>query len=96
MFIDAFLTIDTIGKQPKGSLMLERIKKDLTHAHNGTLFGHKKGGYPVIGDNMDGLLEHLSEISQRNTSTGWYPICNQFENVNFFLLVLQFRASLRD
>lgn len=70
MFIDAFLTIDTIGKQPKGSLMLERIKKDLTHAHNGTLFGHKKGGYPVIGDNMDGLLEHLSEISQRNTSTG--------------------------
>lgn len=29
MFIDAFLTIDTIGKQPKGSLMLERIKKRL-------------------------------------------------------------------
>ena len=64
MFIDVFLTIDTIGKQPECSLVLERIKKDLTHMHNGILFGHKKGGYPVIGDNMDGLLEHLSEISQ--------------------------------
>ena len=64
MFIDAFLAVDTIGKQPECSLGLERIKKDLTHIHNGILFGHKKGGYPVIGDNMDGLLEHLSEISQ--------------------------------
>ena len=46
-------------------------KKGLTHIHNGILFGHKKGGYPVIGDNMDGLLEHLSEISQTEKYKHW-------------------------
>ena len=42
MFIDAFLTIDTIGKQPECSLVLERIKKYLTHIQNGILFRCKK------------------------------------------------------
>ena len=40
-------------------------KNDVVYTHNRILFGHEKGRYPAICDNMDGLrAPRLCKVSQ--------------------------------
>lgn len=59
MFIAALFTKAEIWKEPKYPSTDEW---KMWYIYNGILFSHQKEGYPVIYDNMDGIM--LSELSQ--------------------------------
>ena len=63
MVIEALCTIAKIWKEPKCSLIDERIKK-MWHIYNGILFSHKKEENLAICNNMDGPWGHYTKWSK--------------------------------